>query len=174
VLDLGKRLERAKAKGELATSLAAVGAGVGLVGGPVGAAIGGGIGAITGLIIGDQTTVFPIDMIAIPAFQAYMIQGTPSFEIFIKEGEVLTQVVATDAQIAESVVIAKPKRKKRTKPNPWIKFNSNFTYRKRRKAESPKEYLSARTKAASRAYKKAGGGTKKGQIRKTARRAYKK
>ena len=154
MLDLGKRLERAKAKGELASSLAAVGAGVGLVGGPVGAAIGGGIGAITGLIVGDQTTVFPIDMIAIPAYQAYMITDTPAFQIFIKEGEVLTQVVPTDAQVAEAVVIEKPKRKKRSKPNPWIKFNSKFEYRKKRKAESPQDYLRARNKAASRAYNK--------------------
>ena len=152
---MGKRLERAKAKGELASSLAVVGAGIGApFGGPVGASVGAGIGAITGLIVGDNTTVFPIDMIAIPAYQAYMITDTPAFQIFIKEGEVLTQVVATDAQIAEAVIIDKPKRKKRTKPNPWIKFNSRFTYRKRRKSESAKEYLAARTKAASRAYKK--------------------
>tara|TARA_R110002110_G_scaffold154002_1_gene347713 strand:+ start:489 stop:1004 length:516 start_codon:yes stop_codon:yes gene_type:complete len=171
---MGKRLERAKAKGELATSLAAVGAGVGVVGGPVGMAIGGGIGAITGLIVGDQTTVFPIDMIAIPAYQAYMITGAPAFQIFIKEGEVLTQVVPTDAQVAEAVIIEKPKRRKPARPNPWIKFNTKFQYRKRRKNESPKEYLATRARAASRAYKKSKGGTKKGQVRKTARRAYKK
>lgn len=169
---MGKRLERAKAKGELASSLAVVGAGVGAVGGPLGAAIGGGVGAITGLIIGDQTTVFPLDMIAIPAYQAYLLSGTPAFQIFIKEGEILTQVLPTDAQEAEAVIEAKPMRKKRTKANPWIKFNSRFTYRKRRKSETAKEYLAARTKAASRAYKKSKGGTKKGQVRKTARRAY--
>lgn len=172
---MGKRLERAKAKGELASSLAVVGASIGAASlGPLGASIGGGVGAITGLIIGDTTTVFPMDMIAIPAYQAYMIGATPAFSIFIKEGEVLTQVVPTDSQVAEAVIEAKPKRKKRSKPNPWIKFNSNFTYRKRRKSESPKEYLGLRAKAASRAYKKSKGGTKKGQVRKTARRAYKK
>ncbi len=170
---LGKRLERAKAKGELASSLAVVGAGVGApFGGPVGASVGAGIGAITGLIVGDNTTVFPIDMIAIPAYQAYMITDTPAFQIFIKEGEVLTQVVPTDAQVAEAVGIEKPKRKQRSKPKPWIKFNSKFEYRKKRKAESPQDYLRARNKAASRAYKK--NGTKKGQVRKTARRAYEK
>ena len=151
---MGKRLERAKAKGELATSLAAVGAGVGLVGGPVGAAIGGGIGAITGLIIGDQTTVFPIDMIAIPAYQAYMITGQPAFEIFIKEGEVLTQVVPTAAQVSEAVVSEAPKRKKRSKPNPWITFNKKFTFRAKRKNENPKEYFRLRQKAARTAYYK--------------------
>jgi len=172
---MGKRLERAKAKGELASSLALVGASIGAASlGPLGATIGGGVGAITGLIIGDTTTVFPMDMIAIPAYQAYMIGATPAFSIFIKEGEVLTQVVPTDSQVAEAVIESKPKRKKRSKPNPWIKFNSSFTYRKRRKNESPKEYLGLRARAASRAYKKSKGGTKKGQVRKTARRAYKK
>lgn len=98
------RTERAKSKAETAGALAGLGAGIGAVGGPVGAAIGGGIGAITGLIIGDQTTVFPTDMIAIPAFEAYLLSHPPSFMIYIKEGEVLTQVVPTDAQIARDVI----------------------------------------------------------------------
>tara|TARA_R110002110_G_C13444459_1_gene716477 strand:- start:1239 stop:1769 length:531 start_codon:yes stop_codon:yes gene_type:complete len=176
---MAKRLERAKAKGELASSLALVGAGIGApFGGPVGAAIGGGVGAITGLIIGDSTTVFPMDMVAIPAYQAYMLTGTPAFQIFIKEGEVLTQVVATDAQVAEAIVEAKPKRKKRSKPNPWIAFNKRFTFRAKRKNEAPKEYFRLRQKAARIAYYKAHPerkkGTRKGQVRKTARRAYEK
>lgn len=154
MFSLGKRLERAKAKGELASSLALVGAGVGAVGGPVGAAIGGGVGAITGLIVGDQTTIFPIDMIAIPAYQAYMITGQPAFQIFIKEGEVLTQVVETDAQIAEAVVTEAPKRKKKSKPNRWLKFQKGFSYRPKRKNESPKDYFAIRQRACQRAYYK--------------------
>ena len=102
-----------------------------------------------------------MDMIAIPAFQAYMIQGTPSFQIFIKEGEVLTQVMMTDAQQAEtSLAVVAPK--KRRKPNAWIKFSKSFQYRARRKNESAPAYLSARAKAASRAYKKLNKPTKKG------------
>lgn len=98
------RTERAKSKAETAGALAGLGAGIGAVGGPVGAAIGGGIGAITGLIIGDDTTVFPIDMVAIPAYQAYLLSDTPAFSIYIKEGEVLTQVMRTDAEVAEVIV----------------------------------------------------------------------
>jgi hypothetical protein len=83
-----------------------------------GTAIGTALGAISGFILGDQETVFPIDMVAIPAYQAFMIQGTPAFQIYIKEGEVLTQVIPTDAMEAveavsnDSVPGAKKKRKK--------------------------------------------------------------
>ena len=114
---MGKRLERAQSKAVLSSSLAATGA---AVAGPVGA----GLGAVTGLIIGDRELVFPIDMIAIPAYQAYMLSGNPAFQIFIKEGEVLAQVQLTDAEEAElsveqvldrvnlSTTKEKPKRKK--------------------------------------------------------------
>lgn len=149
------RTERAKSKVATATALAGLGAGIGSVVPGIGTAIGGGIGAITGLIIGDQTTVFPMDMIAIPAYQAYMISGQPVFQIFIKEGELLTQVVPTDAQVAEAVVSEAPKRKKKSKPNAWITFNKKFTFRAKRKNENPKEYFRLRQKAARIAYYKA-------------------
>ena len=158
---LAKRTERAEAKGSLATDLAIAGAIVGSPLGPVGSVVGGVTGGVAGLIIGDQTTVFPIDMIAIPAYQAYMIQGTPSFQIFIKEGEVLTQVMMTDSQQAETS-LDRVAPKKRRKPNAWIKFSKSFQYRARRKNESAPAYLSARAKAASRAYKKLNKPTKKG------------
>jgi hypothetical protein len=159
---LAKRTERAEAKGSLATDLAIAGAIVGSPLGPVGSVVGGVTGGVAGLIIGDQTTIFPMDMIAIPAFQAYLIQGAPAFQIFIKEGEVLTQVMMTDAQQAASEIPSTAAPKKRRKPNAWIKFSKSFQYRARRKNESAPAYLSARAKAASRAYKKLNKPTKKG------------
>lgn len=55
----------------------------------------------------------------------------------------------------------------------WQRFLRDFKFRKRRKNESSAAYLSARSKAASRAWKKKNkGSTKKGMRRKTARRAY--
>lgn len=98
-----------------------VGARIGGYGGPVGMALGGTLGMISGFILGDQETVFPVDMIAIPAYQAYMIQGSPSFQIYIKEGEVLTQVVPTDAMEAVEAVseIAKPTSKKKRKKSKY-------------------------------------------------------
>ena len=168
------KAEAIAAKALTAASLADDGAAIGSLFGPTGAGVGGVLGGITGLIIGDQTTVFPLDMVAIPAYQAYMIQGTPSMQIYIKEGEVLTQVTETAAQETMSAMSEKEAPKKRRKANPWIKFSKGFDYRKRRKNETAKAYLSARSAAASRAYKKLkkNGGTKKGQVRKTARRAY--
>lgn len=157
-----------------AAKFAALGGRIGKIGGVPGIVAGGTLGAISGFILGDQETVFPIDMIAIPAYQAYMLAGVPAFQIYIKEGEVLTQVIPTDNMEALSEVSAAPMKKKKRKANPWIKFSKSFSYRKRRKSESPQAYLSARNKAASRAYKKNKGGTKKGQVRKTARRAFEK
>jgi len=137
------RIERAAAKGLLAAELSAVGAGIGSVGGPAGAAVGAGVGAITGLIVGDREIVFPIDMIAIPAFQAYMLQGTPSFQIFIKEGEVLNQVQLTDAQEAEATVES-------------IVGRDTMSMKKKRKkgAGLPKKYAKMGFKKGWAAYKK--------------------
>jgi len=76
------KTEAAKSKVESAVALGGLGAGLG---GPIGGALGAGIG----LIIGDGETVFPLDMVAIPAYQAYMIQGSPSLQIYIRAGETL-------------------------------------------------------------------------------------
>lgn len=83
------KTEAARSKVETAGDLASIGAAIGSVGGPVGRAVGGGLGAVTGLIIGDGETVFPLDMIAIPAYQAYLIDGQPAFAIYIRAGETL-------------------------------------------------------------------------------------
>jgi len=83
--------------------------------GPAGGVVGGALGAISGFILGDSETVFPIDMIAIPAYQAYLLASPPAFQIYIKEGEVLTQVIPTDAMMASEelspTIITKKKRK---------------------------------------------------------------
>jgi len=76
------KTEAAASKVESAVALGGLGAGLG---GPIGGAIGAGIG----LYIGDRETVFPLDMVAIPAYQAYMINGTPSLQVYIRAGETL-------------------------------------------------------------------------------------
>ena len=111
-----KRVERAKAKVELATGLAAIGGAAGSAIAPgIGTGVGLGVGGLVGLIVGDQTTVFPMDMIAIPAYQAYLLSTQPSFSIYIKEGEVLTQVIETDAQEAIEAVSESEVKVKRTR-----------------------------------------------------------
>lgn len=138
------KTEAAKSKVASASTLAGLGASIGAVGGPVGASIGGGLGAITGLIIGDETTVFPMDMIAIPAYQAYLLSQAPAFTIYIKEGEVLTQVMQTDAEEAQEILEAPTEKKK-----------------PRRKTPRERRYAAAFKKIQSK-YKKKDGTWKKG------------
>lgn len=98
--------------------------------GPVGGVVGGTLGGISGFILGDQETVFPIDMVAIPAYQMYMLQGTPAFQIYIKEGEVLTQVIPTDAMQSSEIVNDRPQdssgKKKRKKSKYHVAYGKHF------------------------------------------------
>ena len=96
--------------------------------GRVGYAFGGGLGAVAGatlgLIIGDDTITFPLDMICIPAYQAYMIQGSPSLQYYVRAGETLVptggnvqDVVEGEKQAEElSTMGTKSKARKKTTP----------------------------------------------------------
>ena len=97
-LDLEKKLRQAKLGGaavvtEKATDIidnryvnAGEAAALGFaVGGVPGAIVGGGIG----YLIGDQYITFPMPMIAIPAHETYLLNGTPSMKIYIRAGETL-------------------------------------------------------------------------------------
>ena len=76
----------------------------------IGGAIGGVPGAIAGGLIGfvlaDGERITPCDMIAIPAYQySAMLTGRePTFQIFIKEGELIAPVLPTDTMLATAVV----------------------------------------------------------------------
>lgn len=91
------KTEAAKSKVEAATALSALG---GSIGGPLGA----GIGAVGGLIIGDRNIVFPLDMIAIPAYQAYLLDSRipPAFQIYIRAGETLLPTGGNVTDVEES------------------------------------------------------------------------
>jgi len=106
------KTEAAASKLKTATGLAALG---GSIGGPIGA----GAGAITGLLIGDDTTVFPIDMVAIPAYQAYLIDRTPAFTVYIKAGETLIPTGGNVLDMSENMdieaAVEMPGPKKRRK-----------------------------------------------------------
>lgn len=96
--------------------------------GPTGSLLGGASGAIAGFILADQPRVVPIDMIAIPAYQySAVLQGdTPVFQIYIKEGELIGPIMQTDANKAmESVAAAKPKKKKLSAWNRYVKNPKN-------------------------------------------------
>ena len=76
------KTEAAKSKVESAVALGGLGTSIG---GP----LGGAAGALTGLIIGDSNLVFPTDMVAIPAFEAYKWSEPASYMVYIRAGETL-------------------------------------------------------------------------------------
>jgi hypothetical protein len=39
--------------------------------------------------LADERIVLPLDMVCIPAYQAYMIQGSPSMQIYVRAGETI-------------------------------------------------------------------------------------
>lgn len=88
----------------------------GAVAGPWGAVAGG----LVGFVLADGERITPCDMIAIPAYQySAMLSGRePTFQIFIKEGELIAPVLPTDTMQSLAVVNAvkdgqmAPKRKK--------------------------------------------------------------
>jgi hypothetical protein len=99
------KTEAAESKVKSASALAGLGGAIGSVFGPAGGAIGAGIGGVTGLIIGDDTTVFPIDMIAIPAYQAFLLQGNAQFTVYIKAGETLVPTGGNVLDMSENMDI---------------------------------------------------------------------
>ena len=57
--------------------------------GPLGTAGGALGGGAIGWFLADNNTVFPVDMVCIPAYQAYLIQGQPAFTIYARAGETI-------------------------------------------------------------------------------------
>ena len=124
-----------RSKTEAAESKVKSAVALGSLGGAIGGPIGAGVGAVTGLIIGDDTTVFPIDMIAIPAFQAYLIDGSrggPEFTVYIKAGETLVPTGGNVLDMSENMNIeaaaemSEPqKKRKRSKWNIYTSKKEN-------------------------------------------------
>lgn len=151
------RVEAAIDKTEAAIALGGLG---GQIAGPIGA----GVGGLTGLIIGDAEIVFPVDMIAIPAFEFSGVrsgQHSPSVMIYIKEGEVLRQVQLTDAQEAERIVDDRPAGARESKP----------IVRRKSKSKYKKAYSKA-FQSIKPDYLKANGQWKKGGFKRAVKKAH--
>lgn len=121
----------------------------GAVGGPIGA-VGGGL---AGWFLADQNTVLPVDMIAIPAYQASLIQGNPAFQIYMRAGESIVPTGGNVRDVQEVVnasAAAEPKR--RSKPTKWHRYMKQKKNQIRYKSGKMKGRLNL--KAMSKAYKK--------------------
>ena len=143
------KTESAESKVKSAVALGSLG---GAIAGPIGA----GVGAVTGLIIGDDTTVFPIDMVAIPAYQAFMLQGTPGFTVYIKAGETLVPTGGNVLDMSENMDIeaaaemSEPQKKR--KKSKWNIYTSKKKNQIRFKSGKNKGLLNL--KAMGKAYRK--------------------
>lgn len=149
---MSKRIERAVAKGVLASELALTGA---AIAGPTGAVVGG----VAGLIVGDDNMVFPVDMVAIPAYQAYMLSGSPAFTVYIKAGETLMATGGNVDDVEEGIAEA-------------MAVEAAPTVKKRKVSKYNKAYAKAFKQVASK-YKKKDGGWMKDGFKRAQREAHK-
>lgn len=115
------------------------GAAIGSALGPLGAAGGAVAGGLLGFVLADGERIVPVDMIAIPAYEySAVLQGrSPTFQVFIKEGEVIMPVMKTDYEMAGEVVLADQigeevtkKPRKLSKWNRYVKNKKNHIYYK--------------------------------------------
>ena len=157
----GARKERAESKAILASSLAGVGAGAGgVVGGPVGAAIGGVGGGLLGLIIGDSGGTFPVDYVAVPAYEysSVLAGRSPSHVVFIKAGETLVPTGGNvdDVELgeAEAASLSVPKKRRRSRNNKWNAFVKKEWRAYKKAHPKGKKTFAEVSKAASRKYKR--------------------
>lgn len=118
-------------------------------------------GVIVGLIIGDEETVFPIDMVAIPAFQMHMVQGTPSMQVYIKAGETLVPTGGNVADMTQNMsvdaVSQTPAPKKKVKLSKWNRYVKNKKNHIRYKSGKNKGKLDLKKMAKLGGFGKKGG-----------------
>jgi len=127
-----------------------------VIGGAVGGVPGAIAGGLIGFVLADGERITPIDMIAIPAYQySGMLQGRePTFQIFIKEGELIAPVKPTDfmesSQIVSTVQAAGTTKKRSL--NSWQKYLKGK--KNQIKFKSGKNKGKLNLKAMSKAFKK--------------------
>ncbi len=115
--------------------------------------------------LADERIVLPLDMVCIPAYQAYMIQGNPSMQIYVRAGETILPTggnvrdVEEALDMAPAIVHAESSSTKKRKPNAYQKkykaaFKQIAPKHKLKNGKWKKGGFKAAVKAA---HKKAGG-----------------
>jgi hypothetical protein len=135
---------------------AVIGGTAGSFAGPVGAATGAIIGGGLGWILADESTIFPVDMVCIPAYQSYMIQGQPAFTVYARAGETIIPTGGNVRDVQEAVPMVTTSRKKRVKLSKWNRYVKNKKNHIRFKSGKNKGKLNLKAMA-----KKGGFGRKK-------------
>ena len=115
--------------------------------------------------LADERIVLPVDMVCIPAYQAYMINGVPSMQIYVRAGETIMPTGGNVKDVQEALVDAAVGEEE-------FKGSTEFT-RKRKPTAYQKRYKAAFKQIAPK-YKLKGGKWKKGGFRAAVRAAHKK
>lgn len=100
---------------------ALIGGAAGSVLGPPGTIGGAVVGGGLGWILADKNTIFPVDMVCIPAYQSYMIQGQPAFTVYARAGETIVPTGGNVTDVQEAVEM--PTRARDPKPRSLSKWN---------------------------------------------------
>lgn len=99
---------------------AVIGGTAGSLAGVPGAVVGGIVGGGLGWILADENTVFPVDMVCIPAYQSFMIQGQPAFTVYARAGET---IVPTGGNVRDVQEVVQPQVKMSSKSKRMSKWN---------------------------------------------------
>jgi hypothetical protein len=114
------------------------GAALGAAFGPAGAVGGAIVGGAVGFLLADGERIAPVDLVAIPAYQySAMLAGRePTFQLYIKEGEMISPTAPTDYQIGGAIALAEeveqvgPPKRKLSAWQRYIKQDKNKIYYK--------------------------------------------
>lgn len=118
--------------------------------------------------LADERIVLPLDMVCIPAYQAYMIQGTPAMQIYVRAGETIIPTGGNVKDVQEALDDV---------PEPSIERLRDTTIRKAKRHARGTAYQRAYKKAFKELtpkYKLKSGKWKKDGFKKCVRAAHKK
>jgi len=112
--------------------------------------------------LADERIVLPLDMVCIPAYQAYMIEGSPSLQIYVRAGETIIPTGGNVKDVQEALEAEASMDNTNTMPKP-----------KRKASPYQKKYKAAFNRIAPN-YKLKNGKWKKGGFRAAVKAAHKK
>jgi len=128
---------------------AIIGGAAGSLLGPIGTVAGATTGGLIGFVLNDSMRVMPCDMIAIPSYQyAAVLSGKePTFQILIKEGEMVQPIIPTDyvqnlaatTAITENVTVKKRRAKGAGLPRKYAKMGFKKGWREYKKTAAYKK-----------------------------------
>lgn len=118
--------------------------------------------------LADERIVLPLDMVCIPAYQAYMIQGSPALQIYVRAGETIIPTGGNvddveqgmiESEIAETMpYTSSPKRRKRKVTAYQKKYKAAFkSIAPKHKLKNGKWKKGGFKAAVKAAHKQAGG-----------------